>query len=238
MACDDREAVDQIVCAITSLEPEWWEPWLPLVAIALSVAAPFAVAWWVAKKSREQTFEAIQAQIEANRAAVEAQITANQEAIDRQIQAGAEQTIRAVEHQVAADRQQREREVMRAKVEQWVTASQQEHHRRLDEAISAGTGAYTVVIDALDLALPKALRDAMEPWFSNSGLRLVNIRTIQRTSSDLGSDVMTSWWSTNKTLAQALVDNEDNPDLLRAAAKAFADELDEEIRVARAKLEG
>jgi len=65
--CEDLGGWHLVACAIESLQPKWWEQWLPAVATLLSVLVPVLIAIWVSRDARKTTLHSVQVQIEAER---------------------------------------------------------------------------------------------------------------------------------------------------------------------------
>lgn len=218
MTCEDGSPVDRLVCAIQSLEPEWWEQWLPVIALLVSVAAPFAVASWVAKRSRADTLAAVQRQIEASR-----------QDIERQIDAGRESTMNAVERQISAERDHLERERIRQKIEDFRTASSRQVFIRSMEERREGIRDVDRAAGALGLALPVDIKTAVEPWLDKCVGLLLDSRILEKQGEQeadgRGDGLVAQWVGTSITLAQRLFRDEVDLDGLRGSASRAAERM-------------
>lgn len=151
MACgDDAPWTDRLLCALTALRSEWWEPWLQVLAVVLSAVISVLIAVWVARDARKTTMAAVTQQIAAERESISIQLAAEREDRWRDVMRE-----RAVEAATVIDRQ------VTAPAESW----------------SAEIRELSAVFTRLGLALPFAVRDELEDQLQQASLELSAVRS-------------------------------------------------------------
>lgn len=167
MSCPAPSAFDQLVCAVQALKPEWWEQWLPAVALLVSAVVPILIAFWVARDARKTT-------------------------------------LTAVNMQIAADRQERHRDSLRARVNEF---AQVVNRQPVIDSDSWKTESLAVsaVSTALSISLPWDVRQKLDQALSDAAPDLLGIRAEQLAGNDEEGAGLFSWVARYRTLADMIL---------------------------------
>jgi hypothetical protein len=201
MVCDATSTgADLIACAIAGLAPAWWEPWLGLLGLLLSVVVPVVIAVAVSRHSRKVTLEAVERQINAARIAAKS----------------------ALISQMNAERQERRDDEFRAAAAHLA----QVVDRQLVIVRSQVTGELPVVAAActsLELLLPAGGWDEVRSMLRTAAIELAKVRS--REGDEWGSVAIRNWVSKYHTIASLIFDGLD-PDVIVTVVAALSDAPD------------
>lgn len=162
---------DRVLCALERLQPDWWEPWLQLMAVLLSAVVSVFIAVGVAKDARKTTLAAVSQQIAAERELI---------------------TI-----QLEAEREDRRRDMMRARVVEVATVIDRQMVAPRSEW-TREIGEVTAAFTRLSFALPFTIRDELENHFAVAALELMAVRNAMFEDPDAAK--MVKWTARYRTM--------------------------------------